>query len=337
MESVQERSFHWDNVKFILILLVVIGHFLGIYEGENLKLKEMFYFINTFHMPAFIFVSGLFSKSAINGKRFRTDLVFFYLLLYFLLKTMLFVVSMFFGGSCSYKFFNDQGIQWYMWAMVMFLCVTRLLRHIRPEFLLGVSVLVAVFAGYDWSIGRAFSLGRFLQWYPFFLAGYYLDPKRVSEKLHCPWIRTVSAGIVLFWIYVCIFQLDRIAWIRPLLIGSYSYEKLPYPQLGGVWRILYYMLAAALSIAVFSLIPKGKVFFSEWGRHSLAIYFWHRPILEIAVQIGIRNVLEKIWPAHWLWLYLGCAVLLTMVLLCPCFEKPILWIKKQCGNLKNDV
>lgn len=332
MGKERERSFHWDNVKFVLILLVVTGHFLGIYEGEFLTQKKLFYFINIFHMPAFIFVSGLFSKSAINGKKFRIDRVFFYALLYFLVKTMIFVISMFFDGNQNYELLNDQGVQWYMWAMVMFLCATRLFRRIRPGFLLGVAVLVAVFAGYDWTIGRSFSMGRFLQWYPFFLAGYYLDPEKVSEKLNRPWLRAVSAVFLLVLGYVCFFHLGRLSRMRPLLIGSYSYEKLPYPQFGGVCRLVYYVLAALACVAVFSLIPAGKTFFSEWGRHSLTIYFWHRPVLELAVKLGMRDILEKIWPDHWLWLYLACAILLTMVLLCPCFEKPIMWIKGQCAG-----
>ena len=69
----EKRVKFWDNIKGILIVLVVFGHFL--YEfRSNLTLELVTKVIYLFHMPAFVFLSGYFSKSENarkNEKLFR--------------------------------------------------------------------------------------------------------------------------------------------------------------------------------------------------------------------------------------------------------------------------
>lgn len=61
----RERSSLFDNMKVILIVLVVFGHSL-----EEISLEHgyavMRAWIYSFHMPAFVFISGFFSKDMKN-------------------------------------------------------------------------------------------------------------------------------------------------------------------------------------------------------------------------------------------------------------------------------
>ena len=74
------RNHQFDNMKALLIFLVVIGHVLsnyGVTEGSDFLYKVIF----SFHMPAFIFVSGLFSKSSFrDGRRAGKRAVYFFVL-----------------------------------------------------------------------------------------------------------------------------------------------------------------------------------------------------------------------------------------------------------------
>ncbi|MCD8133214.1 MAG: acyltransferase family protein [Clostridiales bacterium] len=57
----KERNDHFDNIKAVLIFLVVLGHVfrnLGANGDEYLVYKIIY----SFHMPAFLFVSGYFMK-----------------------------------------------------------------------------------------------------------------------------------------------------------------------------------------------------------------------------------------------------------------------------------
>ena len=58
----------WDNLKLFLIFLVVLGHLTLQYFYSSQMFCTVTMVIYTFHMPAFVFVSGLFSKKAINGE-----------------------------------------------------------------------------------------------------------------------------------------------------------------------------------------------------------------------------------------------------------------------------
>lgn len=62
----KKRDYLFDNIKFILIFLVVAVHLFGVVrsvtgpqEGVDLFLAATC----SFHMPLFIFISGYFSKN----------------------------------------------------------------------------------------------------------------------------------------------------------------------------------------------------------------------------------------------------------------------------------
>jgi len=57
-----KRDSYFDNAKILLIFLVVFGHFIQSYIDMNLFISYMYNFIYTFHMPAFIIISGFFAK-----------------------------------------------------------------------------------------------------------------------------------------------------------------------------------------------------------------------------------------------------------------------------------
>lgn len=61
----KERDVYFDNLKFILILLVVMGHLFQPFNG-GITIGPIFKFLYSVHMPLFIFVAGYFSKNVDN-------------------------------------------------------------------------------------------------------------------------------------------------------------------------------------------------------------------------------------------------------------------------------
>ena len=68
MAEKKQRIAIWDNYKCILILGVVLGHMYARFDELD-NVKRLILFIYSFHMPAFVFVSGLFAKKTIREKR----------------------------------------------------------------------------------------------------------------------------------------------------------------------------------------------------------------------------------------------------------------------------
>ena len=57
------RDPFFDNAKFLLLVIVVFGHLLQPFIGEAGWVHDLYFTIYTFHMPAFILISGYFAKS----------------------------------------------------------------------------------------------------------------------------------------------------------------------------------------------------------------------------------------------------------------------------------
>ena len=73
LKQEQQREYLFDNYKVLLIILVVIGHFIEPCYDQNSFLYELKWGIVAFHMPAFIFISGYFSKRIPSIKKLYRD------------------------------------------------------------------------------------------------------------------------------------------------------------------------------------------------------------------------------------------------------------------------
>ena len=74
------RDPYWDNLKAVLIILVVLGHYYlaeYVYAGEcDWALPTaLISFIYMFHMPLFAFVSGRFTKNVRDARDNGFDII----------------------------------------------------------------------------------------------------------------------------------------------------------------------------------------------------------------------------------------------------------------------
>ena len=75
MTDGKSRNVYIDNVKALLIILVVVGHFTDLAVDESEMMKSLFVFIYSFHMPLFIFVNGLLCKHIVKDRHRVMDKV----------------------------------------------------------------------------------------------------------------------------------------------------------------------------------------------------------------------------------------------------------------------
>ena len=59
--GIKKREYQYDNLRFLLIALVVLGHLLEI-AGDFPHRELLYELIYSFHMPAFLFLSGMFAR-----------------------------------------------------------------------------------------------------------------------------------------------------------------------------------------------------------------------------------------------------------------------------------
>ena len=80
----KERDYFFDNLKAVLIFLVVLGHFLLPIHGKSVLviIKRLIY---VFHMPLFVFVSGYFSKKIYKDGQYNFKKILFLINAYIIL------------------------------------------------------------------------------------------------------------------------------------------------------------------------------------------------------------------------------------------------------------
>ena len=133
----KQREYAYDNLKFLLIIFVIAAHFSDFYtglEGDGfLELtaaaRGMYGAICIFVMPAFVFVSGLFAKSALSDRSRALKKVGEFLLLYVLCKVFLGLPSMILRRTLDFNLFSESGIPWFMLCMAWWFLATWILKR----------------------------------------------------------------------------------------------------------------------------------------------------------------------------------------------------------------
>ena len=110
-----------DSFKGFLIFIVVFGHFLLPLKDSPYPLfSRSFYLIYSFHMPAFVFLSGYFGYSGWKkrGTNFRSLLS--YVFLYLFMQGMLHICDILFYGSTRIfpDFWHASSTPWYILALI---------------------------------------------------------------------------------------------------------------------------------------------------------------------------------------------------------------------------
>jgi len=294
----KQRIYKYDNVKALLIFLVVIGHMTTDYVSDSHLVRWTTLWIYTFHMPAFIFISGLVHKHYITREkaelgvkgetRMRWDKVWGFFLCGYGLKIFLQFTRTLMGQNPLWHWIAEPGIPWYLFVMAEYEMLFYFMRKINdkvkpPVMIAGAFVLSALF-GYLPIDGDVFCIARMVNFLPIYMIGYYLDMKTFAAAVDKLRYRVISAIIVVTTIVIC--YLGPWTWYswRKWFTGRRSYEFLTDFFEGAVtwgWAIrpAVWAYAIILSLAIIVLIPDRQLgYVTTVGERTLNIYFWHRPV-----------------------------------------------------------
>ncbi len=323
------RTALWDNIKFFMIILMVIGHFVDPFTSASSVSKSIFLFIYSFHMPVFIFISGLFY----NEENCRKKIVF-YACCGFACKICISIVNLIINNSIDFSFLSDAGIPWFMFAIATYQLLMYLFKGINKKFLIAFSLLLACFIGYDKTIGDFLYISRIFVFLPYFLFGTAINQQSVILfiKKHYKFLLPISITIFSLWIYLCFFRLDNVYFLRPLFTGRNPFSDIIVVY-GPLYRLLCYLITILTGFSILVITPNCRVpVLSNLGSRTLNVYFWHWPIYLFLVDfIGVNRLfaisaLGKV-------AYLFIAIILSVVLMSvKIFDYPLNIIKKCCFN-----
>ena len=274
--KMKERDYLFDNYKAFLIVLVVVGHFIEVASDDNVVMETTKWIIFSFHMPAFVFISGYFSKKTQGIYKLLQQLVVPYLvfeILYYILYTYIL------NRDTELAFLYPKFSLWYLLAMFMWKMIKPLFRRL-PGYL-WIAFVLGLFVGASSLDDNYLTLPRMFTFYPFFLLGMDLDRNRIDllrARIRRMWAFGIFLAINAFLAWVAVS--DRIS--IKIFYGRYDYEYLGLSvPMGIALRAACYLISYIMIYVVAIMIPGAKNSLSALGQKTMAIYLFHGLIFAV--------------------------------------------------------
>ncbi|EIT85778.1 acyltransferase family protein [Fictibacillus macauensis ZFHKF-1] len=307
--AIKERDYFFDNARFILIFLVVLGHFISPIKSQSTLLTTLYNFIYTFHMPAFILISGFFTKGVAKdgyllkiAKKVLIPYVIFQIIYTF------YYYSLYDSQSVKVNVFDPQWTLWFLLSLVFWNLLLKL--FVKLTYPLFFAIVLGIAVGYSTQLGTYLSLQRTFVFFPLFLLGHYLT-NRDFKAIFKPWIR-VLALIFLFVLFISYHY-----WIpdeaKDWLLSSSSYEELLGKKAiyGGLIRLGLYLAMFLATFSFLAIIPRREFFFTAFGGRTLYIYLLHGFILKFLFTTKWFSAIQN--NSYYFMLFV-LALLITLVL-----------------------
>lgn len=295
----KQRIYRYDNIKALLIFLVVLGHMTTDYVSDNYLVRWTTLWIYMFHMPAFIFISGLVHKhyiteeraaAGIKGEtRIRWDKVLGFFLCGYGLKLFLQFTRTLMGQNPLWHWIAEPGIPWYLFVMaeyeLLFYLMRRIDGRVKPWMMISGAFALSAVIGYFPAVNDTLCLSRMINFLPIYMIGYYLDMREFNEFLAGRRRTRIAAwAVIIVSLAVCrLGGWGLYSW-RKWFTGRRSYEFLSdffsFAYNNGWWiRLAVWAVAIAITLSIVAVMPdKDFGYVTTIGARTLNVYFWHRPL-----------------------------------------------------------
>lgn len=316
-----KRDVLFDNIKGILIILVVLGHLIAGKKGSDIDIYSIsHYLIYAVHMPMFIMLSGIFSNRKYDLKRFIRDSLVPYItfeLLYILFN----VIG---DGEYNLNILIARDGYWYILCVGIMRFLFAYIKH--PRILIIISVLCSIpliFVTNDtW---RILSIGRVFLLLPIFIGGTFFPVKSVQ------WIKKnqiifIVFAVIIIWAELLLFEKGIV------LTGTHNQPSSIVDL--GLKYVFMMVFTTGLFLTLIAIMPNRELFLiTKCGRNSIMVYLFHFFIVKIIVYA--ISYMRLTWDNYLFVLLLLLSLLVSWLLSSEKLHKAYLvYIKKVSSILK---
>lgn len=267
------RDPYFDNAKYLAIVLVALGHAWEPLRDGSRAAGALYIFVYAFHMPAFMVISGYFSRS-FEGKphqlkRLLTGIAVPYVL--FEVAYTLFKRWADDDPQYPVSLLDPWYLTWFLAALFVWRLTTPLWKAVRWP--VALSLAVAALASVSPDIGDDLDLQRVLQFLPFFVVGLFLEPRHFDllRRRSARLLALPVAGAALVFAYWAVERMNA-AWF-------YHYNSAQ--EMGAPWYIGAIMTFAlfgcsmVLTACFLAWVPRRRMWFTVLGAGTLYGYLLH--------------------------------------------------------------
>jgi fucose 4-O-acetylase-like acetyltransferase len=292
MASSSSRSLYLDNAKFILIFLVVFGHVISPLKGKDNVLFTMYSVIFLFHMPAFILISGYFSKGFKKKGHFIKSIK--KVLLPYLIFQVIYSVFYYWNGNESYLKFDLLQPHWTLWFLLSLFCWNLFLYVFAKLKWVGliIAASIGIGVGYFDHVGSFLSLSRTFVFFPYFLLGYLLEPEHIKLIKKVKFSTGIGFAVLLstMLLFGALFPKDAVPW----LLGDTSYAHMGVKEMtDGLIRASQYLITAMVIYGFLALVPASGFKLTVIGERTLYVYLLHGFIIKTIETFVSDDILNS--------------------------------------------
>ena len=301
----KQRDPFFDNAKYLAIVLVAAAHSWEPLMGGSRAVKAAYIVVYAFHMPAFIIISGYFSRSFTGRpaqiKRLLTGIV----LPYIVFETAYSLLQRWAGHDHhAISLLDPYYLTWFLIALFIWRITSPIWKLVRQP--LPIALLIAALATLSPQITGDLGMQRVLQFLPYFVVGLLMRPE------HFDLVRRPGARLVAVPVFVVSLALAYL--IVPHFQASWLYHEDAAKTLGASWwvgpimTVCLFICSMALTACFYALVPRRHMWFTALGAATLYGYLLHGFVLKATVYTNVFSTYR--------WLHSPLGEVLVTLLAC---------------------
>lgn len=274
------RDHKLDNLKFLMLFLVVFGHVLEMGDIQNGSFNILYTGIYMFHMPLMVIISGYFSRK-ISDKGEQG------ILTRYIKLALPSLILQFIFGVLSYMFTGAVQAYWILWYTVALVIWDYLIEYTKFRYWpILMLVMVFLFGNMGMIINTIF--GRIVYFMPFYLIGYYMDLSVLDHLSKSTKVKLLSIAGALSIVGIVIFAQSELDY--RLFYFSKGYADLGLSMgLGIIYRVVAYAVATSLSLILLLTMSKRSFGYVQ-STNTMTTYLLHGLIIKTIGWVTNTNL-----------------------------------------------
>ncbi|KAF4405998.1 MULTISPECIES: acyltransferase family protein [Streptomyces] len=269
----KKRDPFFDNAKYLAIVLVACGHAWEPLTDHSRAAEALYMVVYAFHMPAFIIVSGYFSRSFDMRPDRLQRLITGVVVPYVLFETAYSLFKRVADDDPGHpvSLLDPWYLTWFLIALFAWRITTPIWQVVRWP--VPLALAVAVLASVSPDIGDDLDLQRVLQFLPFFVVGLCMKPE------HFQLFRRREVRMLSVPLFACAVVFAY--WAAPRMASAWFYHRDSVQELAAPWwsgpvmTLALFGCSMLLSCAFFAWVPRRQMWFTVLGAGTLYGYLLH--------------------------------------------------------------
>ncbi|MGP3978437.1 acyltransferase family protein [Streptomyces sp. 8N114] len=291
--AAQQRDPFFDNAKYLTIVLVGIGHTWDPLRHDSRTAEALYFVLYTFHMPAFIIISGYLSRS-FEGKpkqvqRLVTGVVVPYLAIQFAYTYFMRWAND--DPDRDFHFQEPGFALWFLCALFLWRLTTPLWKSLRWP--MPVALAIGAAASVTPTISSDLNLMRVAQFLPFFVLGLQLRPHHF-QLVKRKQARYLAVPVTLCTMVFAYWAVPRMS--KTWFLHDKAAADMHVPSwAGAVMYLALFGCGLVMTACFLSWVPRRLMWFTPLGAGTLYAYLLHIFFIQSSRQF---DWYEMDWVDH---------------------------------------